>query len=147
MAVEVVELDDGRAPLPPQALQPRITLVTLGVAYIARARAYYELLGFKASSVSNPTVTFMQLGAVVLSLYGRAALALDAHVADTPAGFSGVAMAHNVGSPAEVDAKLAHAVACGGTLAKPGQTAFWGGYSGYFTDPDGHAWEVLFDGD
>ncbi len=123
-------------------MQPRLTLVTLGVADVARARAFYVALGFKASSDSNPSVTFFDAGGVVLALFGRAALAEDAHVADTTAGFSGVAMAHNVRSDAEVDKVLGEAVAAGATLLKPGQKAFWGGYSGYFSDPDGHLWEV-----
>ena len=123
-------------------MQPRLTLVTLGVADVARARAFYEALGFKASSDSNRSVTFFDAGGVVLALFGRAALAEDAHVANTDAGFSGVTLAHNVSSDADVDRVLADAVDAGATLLKPGQKVFWGGYSGYFSDPDGHLWEV-----
>lgn len=125
-------------------MTPCITLVTLGVADVARARAFYESLGFVASAASQPSVCFMQAGGVVLSLFGRAALAEDAQVADSKPGFSGVTLAQNVASETEVDARLALAVRCGGTLRKPGQSVFWGGYSGYFSDPDGHLWEVAY---
>lgn len=127
-------------------MRPRLSFVTLGVADVASARGFYERLGFKASSMSQEGVAFFDAGGVVLALFGRAALAEDAKVedkvGDTAPGFSGVALAHNVGSDAEVDAVLAEAVAAGATLRKPGQKVFWGGYSGYFADPDGHLWEV-----
>jgi uncharacterized protein len=123
-------------------LEPRVTMITLGVADVAQSRAFYERLGFKASTASQETVCFMQLGGLVLSLFSRASLAEDAHVANSPPGFSGVTLAHNCRSEAEVDAVLAHAVRCGATLQKPAQKVFWGGYSGYFADPDGHLWEV-----
>jgi catechol 2,3-dioxygenase-like lactoylglutathione lyase family enzyme len=125
-------------------VEPRLSFVTLGVADIARARAFYDTLGFKASSTSNPNVVFYEAGGVVLALFGRGALAKDAKVEDSAPGFSGVAIAHNVRSEAEVDGVLAEAVAAGAKLLKPGQKAFWGGYSGYFADPDGHLWEVAF---
>jgi uncharacterized protein len=123
-------------------MQPRLSLITLGVADMARARAFYEALGFKASSQSQPSVTFFDTGGVILGLYGRASLAADATVPDSAPGFSGVALAHNVGSDAEVDAVIAHAVKCGGKLVKAAHKVFWGGYSGYFADLDGHLWEV-----
>lgn len=125
-------------------MRPRLTLVTLGVTDLVRSRTFYERLGFEPSSASQPSVTFMSAGGVVLSLYGRADLAHDAQVADTPTGFAAITLAHNCRSEAEVDAVLAHAVACGATLKKPAQKVFWGGYSGYFADPDGHLWEVAF---
>jgi uncharacterized protein len=125
-------------------MEPRLSLVTLGVRDIARSRAFYEALGFKAGSASQETVTFLDAGGVVLGLYGRAALAEDATVPDSTPGFSGIALAHNARSEADVDAVLAEAVAAGGTLIKPGQKVFWGGYSGYFADPDGHLWEVAY---
>lgn len=127
-------------------MDPRISIVTLGVADMACSRAFYEALGFTASPTSNENVTFFRAGGVVLALYGRAALAEDAHVptpGPTPA-FTGVTLAHNVASEAAVDAVLAEVVAKGARLAKPGQKVFWGGYSGYFADPDGHLWEVAF---
>lgn len=123
-------------------MEPRLSLVTLGVANMALARAFYERLGLRASTASQESVTFMGAGGVVISLYGRAALALDAHVSDGRPAFSGVTLGHNCRSEAEVDAVLAEAVAAGGQLKKPGQKVFWGGYSGYFADPDGHLWEV-----
>jgi uncharacterized protein len=123
-------------------MQPRLSLVTLGVADMPRARAFYEALGFTASSQSQPTVTFFDTGSAILGLFGRADLAADATVADSTPGFSGVALAQNVGSDAEVDAVIDHAVKCGGKLVKAAHKVFWGGYSGYFADPDGHLWEV-----
>jgi uncharacterized protein len=124
-------------------MTPRLSLITLGVADMARARAFYEALGFTASSQSQPSVTFFQAGGIILGLYGRAELAADANVTDSASGgFSGVALAQNVGSDAEVDALIAHAVACGGRLVKAAHKVSWGGYSGYFADPDGHLWEV-----
>ena len=125
-------------------MAPHISLVTLGVHDLPKSRAFYEQLGFKTSSASQPTVAFLRAGAVALSLFSRASLAEDACVTDSRPGFAGVTLACNVASEAEVDALIAHAVACGATLKKPGQKVFWGGYSGYFADPDGHLWEVAF---
>jgi uncharacterized protein len=125
-------------------MEPRLSLVTLGVNDVAKSRAFYEALGFKAGSASQESVTFLDAGGVVLGLYARSALAEDATVADSEPGFSGVALAHNARSEADVDAVLAEAVAVGGTLIKPAEKAFWGGYSGYFADPDGHLWEVAY---
>ena len=87
-------------------------------------------------------MTFFQLGGMALALYGRAALAEDAHVPDSTPGFSGVTLAYNCRSETDVDATIAHAIQCGATLKKKAQQVFWGGYSGYFADPDGHLWEV-----
>ena len=126
------------------SVQPRLSIVTLGVEDVARSRAFYEALGFIASPAGTADVAFFSAGGVVLGLYGRAALAEDAQVRDTAPGFSGVSLAHNVRSEAEVDAVLAKAVVCGARLQKPGQKVFWGGYSGYFADPDGHLWEVAY---
>jgi uncharacterized protein len=123
-------------------MQPRLSLVTLGVADVGRARQFYERLGFKASSASNENVTFFDAGGVVLGLFGRDALAADAEVASEGTGFAGVTLAHNARSEPEVDAVLAEAVAAGGRLVKAAHRVFWGGWSGYFADPDGHLWEV-----
>ncbi len=125
-------------------MEPRISIVTLGISDMKRARTFYERLGFVASSASQDSITFLRAGGIVLALYGRAALAEDAHVADSEPGFSGMTLAHNCRSEAEVDTVIAHAVACGATLQKPAQKVFWGGYSGYFADPDGHLWEVAY---
>lgn len=126
-------------------MQPRLSLVTLGVADVERSRRFYETMGFKASAASETgAVAFFEAGGVVLALFGRGALADDSHVTDSRPGFSGVVLAHNCASEREVDGTLAEAVAAGAALLKPGQKAFWGGYSGHFADPDGHIWEVAF---
>lgn len=125
-------------------MEPRISFITLGVADVTRARKFYEALGLKASSASQDGVAFFNLGGVVLSLFGRDALADDAGVPRGETAFSGVSLAHNVNSEAEVDRVLQEAVAAGAKLLKSGQATFWGGYSGYFADPDGHLWEVAF---
>lgn len=121
---------------------PRITMVTLGVADIAAATAFYERLGFEKSPASQESVTFFKLKGTLLGLFGRASLAEDANVEDSAPGFSGVTLAHNLSSDAEVDAAFEHALACGATAVKKPEKVFWGGYSGYFADPDGHLWEL-----
>lgn len=125
-------------------MQLRLSLVTLGVAEVARSRRFYEAMGLTASSASKAEVAFFQLGNIVLALFGRADLAKDADVPDSRPGFPGIALAWNVAGEREVDDALAQAAASGGRLVKPGQKVFWGGYSGYFADPDGHLWEVAF---
>ncbi|HEX2553860.1 MAG TPA: VOC family protein [Microvirga sp.] len=125
-------------------MQPRLNLVTLGVADLARARAFYEAWGWTASSASQPEVAFFQANGLALALFGRAALAADAHVEDTSPGFSGVALAYNCRSRTEADEVFARAIAVGARSLKPPQDAPWGGYSGYFADPDGHLWEVAW---
>ncbi len=122
-------------------MEQRLSMVTLGVADVSRARLFYERLGWTASSRSQDEITFFQVGALVVGLWGRAALAADSGAVDA-GGWGGVTLAHNVRSPAEVDAVLAEAAAAGGTIARPGEQTFWGGYSGVFADPDGHPWEV-----
>lgn len=125
-------------------MDPRISLVTLGVADMKAARAFYEKLGWQASSQSNDDVTFFQAGGMILGLYGRKALAEDAKVKDSEPGFSGVAFAYNGRDKNEVDRVLDEAVTAGGTLIKKAEDVFWGGYSGYFADLDGHLWEVAW---
>lgn len=125
-------------------MQPRVSFVTLGVDDVGRSRQFYEALGFKASPASQDAVAFFDAGGIVLSLFGRAALAEDVGVRVGEPGFSGISLAHNVNSESEVDQVLGEAVAAGAKLLKPGQKAFWGGYSGYFADPDGHLWEVAY---
>ncbi|MFT3922439.1 MAG: VOC family protein [Myxococcales bacterium] len=127
-------------------MQARLSVVTLGVSDLARARDFYcNGLGFQASSAGNEHVVFIQAGAVVLALWSREELAKDAHLpASPPAPFSGVSLAQNYGSKAEVDAALQVAERAGAKILKPAQEVFWGGYSGYFADPDGHLWEVAF---
>jgi catechol 2,3-dioxygenase-like lactoylglutathione lyase family enzyme len=125
-------------------MEQRLSLVTLGVADLARARRFYEDgLGWKRGN-DNPDVAFYQMPGGILALWSRPALAADAHVEDGGAAFSGVALAYNARTKGEVDTVLAEAVAAGGRLLKPAAEVFWGGYSGYFADPDGHVWEVAF---
>jgi len=118
----------------------RVSVITLGVADADRARRFYEALGWTGVSPDGEVV-FFQAGGLVVSLWSREKLAEDSAVEDT-GGWGGVTLAHNVGSPGEVDAVLAQAEAAGGTIARAGGTAFWGGYTGIFIDPDGHPWEV-----
>ena len=125
-------------------MEARISLVTLGVADIERARRFYEALGFAAGGLSNDHVVFFQLGGTILSLYPRRALAADAHLAPEGSGFGGVTLGHNARSRDEVDALLAAAAAAGAIILKPAEEVCWGGYSGYFADPDGHPWEVAW---
>ena len=126
-------------------MEQRLSLVTLGVADLARAQAFYEQgLGWVRADVPGEGIAFYQVGSLALALYPWDALAEDAQQPPARGGFSGITLAHNCRSTAEVDAVLARAVAAGAKLVKPAQTVFWGGYSGYFADPDGHLWEVAF---
>lgn len=125
-------------------MEPRISLITLGVADVARARHFYETLGWRASNASQDEVAFFQIGGMALGLFGRSALAEDAHISDTVPGFSGVSLAQNVASKEAVDQLLAEAEEAGARIVKPAQRVSWGGYSGYFTDLDGHLWEVAW---
>lgn len=123
-------------------MNPRISMITLGVRNMAKAVTFYrDGLGFPQME-SPPSVAFFTLNGSWLGLYGHDELAEDASVSAAGSGFKGFALAHNVASEAEVDQVLAQAVAAGATLTKPAQKTFWGGYSGYFQDPDGHLWEV-----
>lgn len=117
-------------------------MITLGVEDLPRSIKFYrEGLGFPLHE-STPDVAFFNLNGSWLGLYGRIALAEDAGVSATGSGFNGFSMAHNVASEAEVDRVIDQAVEAGATLVKPALKVFWGGYSGYFADPDGHLWEV-----
>ncbi len=123
-------------------MKPRISMVTLGVADLAKSIDFYENgLGFPRME-SPPEVAFFTLNGTWLGLYGRKALAEDAMVSAEGSGFNGFALAHNVETEVEVDSVFDQAVAAGATAVKKPQKVFWGGYSGYFKDPDGHLWEV-----
>jgi uncharacterized protein len=122
-------------------MEQRVSLITLGVRDLARARAFYEALGWTSNAGPDDDVVFFQAGGIVFALWGRAELAGDSGMEDG-GGWGGVTLAHNVRSPAEVDALMAEARAAGGTIARPAGATFWGGYSGVFADPDGHPWEV-----
>lgn len=123
-------------------MKPRISMITLGVRDLASAVKFYEEgLGFPRMD-SAPEVAFFTLNGTWLGLYGRDALAEDATVSPEGRGFESFALAHNVESEAEVDAVMDQAVRAGAELVKPPRKVFWGGYSGYFKDPEGHLWEV-----
>jgi len=124
-------------------MDQRLSLVTLGVANLDRSRRFYEALGWRRHG-DQAEVVFFQAGAVVLGLYGREALAEDARVPAEGSGFGGMTIAYNTRSRDEVDTVLAEAKAAGAVIKKPAEEAFWGGYSGYFADPDGHLWEVAW---
>jgi predicted lactoylglutathione lyase len=125
-------------------MEQRLSLVTLGVGDLAASRAFYKRLGWTESPPSNESVAFFQCGGMVFALWGRDALVEDAGVAAPGKGFANVSLAQNVRSKEAVDAVLAEAKKAGATILKPGAEAFWGGYTGYFADPDGFAWEVAW---
>jgi uncharacterized protein len=122
-------------------MEQRVSLITLGVANLGRSKAFYEALGWRTESTGEEGVVFFQAGGMVVALWSRESLAEDCAISDS-GGFGGIALAHNVGSPSEVDGVLAEAGRAGGDVARPGAETFWGGYSGVFHDPDGHPWEV-----
>ncbi|MFN3321127.1 MAG: VOC family protein [Allorhizobium sp.] len=126
------------------SLERRISLITLGVSDVARSTEFYARLGWTKSSASNDDVTFIQLKGIVLGLFSRASLAADADVENTPSGFAGITLAYNVSSEIGVDAVVKFAVSCGARLVKAPEKVFWGGYSGYVADPDGHLWEIAY---
>ena len=122
-------------------MEQRVSVITLGVADLARARGFYEALGWTTGAEPDDDVVFFQAGGMVLALWDRARLAEDSGVSD-PGGWGGVTLAHNVGSPVEVDAVIGEVRAAGGEVVRePGET-FWAGYSAAFVDPEGHPWEV-----
>jgi predicted lactoylglutathione lyase len=122
-------------------VEQRLSLVTLGVRDLARARAFYEALGWTTGASPADDVVFFQAGGMIVALWSRDQLAEDSGVEDG-GGWGGITLAHNVRSPAEVDAVLAEAAAAGAHIPRAGAETFWGGYSGIFVDPDGHPWEV-----
>ena len=124
------------------SLPMRLTLVTLGVADVARSTIFYETLGLTRSSQSNDTVSFFDVGGLALALFGREELAADAGVDGSGSGFRGSSLAWNLRSPGEVDKVVVRMVAAGGGLVKAAEKTFWGGYAGYVADPDGHLWEL-----
>jgi hypothetical protein len=120
-----------------------LSLVTLGVSDLAKSTAFYEALGFRRKSRRFDGVAFFEAGGVILSLWPTTELTKDAEIESTnPAGFRGMSLAWNCTSASEVDRGLARAMAAGATLIRSGQTVFWGGYTAYFADPDGHLWEI-----
>jgi len=123
-------------------MKPRISMITLGVSDLQRSVEFYETgLGFPRMD-SPPEVAFFTLNGTWLGLYGREALAEDAMVDGAPGGFTGFSLAHNVSSEQEVDQVMAQAVSAGAVVTKSARKTDWGGYAGYFTDPDGYLWEI-----
>jgi uncharacterized protein len=119
----------------------RVSLITLGVRDLERARAFYEALGWKTGAAPGDDVVFFQAGGLVFALWGRDELAEDSSVEDS-GGWGGVTLAYNVGSPEEVDAVIEEARQAGAKIGREPADTFYGGYSGIFIDPDGHAWEI-----
>ena len=127
-------------------MEQRMSIVGLGVRDLQVARTFYtEILGWQETEhPGSANIAFIQLNGIVLSLYAREALAEDATISPEGSGFSGIALAYNTRSKEEVDAVLASIEAKGGNIVKPAQEVFWGGYSGYFSDPDDYLWEVAW---
>ena len=121
----------------------RVSLVTIGVTDLDRARAFYDALGFPRVG-DDDGVAFYRTGGALLSLYPLEALADDAGLSRHREGFSGVSLAINLASEAEVDKAFAHVTSIGATILTPAEHVFWGGYRGYFADPDGNAWEIAY---
>jgi predicted lactoylglutathione lyase len=120
-----------------------VSLSTRAVSDVAKATAFYELLGFVLSKgASQAEVSFFQAGPLALALWGRKEQIKDAGAGDMWTGNGGIVVAQNVGSEAEVDAMMARAESAGARILKPATKNFWGGYNGYFADPDGHVWEI-----
>lgn len=125
-------------------MQQRLSVVTLGVEDLARSREFYETgLGFRPGAVLD-NVAFYQIGGMVLALYPRRLLAEDAQLSESGSGFGGITLAHNVASKEEVNTVLDQARVAGAVILKEARDVFWGGYSGYFADPDGHPWEIAW---
>ena len=123
-------------------MEQRISIVTLGVDDLARARAFYERMGWQGQEVEE--TVFFQAGPMALVLWGRDKLAADSGVPDDGSDFDRVTLAQNVRSAAEVDAVVAAAAEAGASVTRQPATTFYGGYAGVFLDPDGHAWEIAF---
>lgn len=125
-------------------MEQRVSLITLGVADLERSREFYERLGWRRSMATAEGIVFFQAGGLALALFPRTELAKDAKIAPEGYGFSGISLAYNTRKRDEVDAVLVEAQAAGAKLLKPAEEAPWGGYSGYFADPDGFPWEVAW---
>lgn len=126
-------------------MNPRISMITLGVRNLPRAKLFYQRgLDLPLFDFNSDEVAFFELNSSWLGLYGWSALAEDAGISAAGSGFRGFSLAHNVGSAEEVDKLIKQAVAAGGTLIKPARETDWGGYSGYFADLDGHLWEIAW---
>ena len=125
-------------------MEPRVSIITLGVANLQRSREFYERLGWRRAMIQTEGIVFFQAGGMALALFPRDELAKDANIAPDGSGFKGISLAYNARNRAEVNSVLEDAEAAGATLLKPAQEAVWGGYSEYFSDPDGFLWEVAW---
>jgi uncharacterized protein len=125
-------------------MEQRVSLITLGVADLGASRRFYEALGWRRAMRKAEGVVFFQTGCMALALWPRTELAKDARVPEAGNGFRGLALAINTRTREEVDAILTEAAPAGGTVVKRGGEVFWGGYTGYFADPDGFLWEVAW---
>jgi uncharacterized protein len=125
-------------------MDQRVSIITLGVTDLDRSREFYERLRWRRSMAKAEGIVFFQAGGMALALYPRHELAKDANVAPEGHGFTGITLAYNARTREDVDSVLAEAKAAGATILKPAQDVFWGGYSGYFSDPDGFLWEVAW---
>jgi uncharacterized protein len=125
-------------------MEQRVSIITLGVMDLTRSREFYERLGWRRAMANAEGVVFFQAGGMALALYPRHELAKDAKITPDGYGFSGMSLAYNTRNREEVDSVLAEAQAAGAKLLKAAQEAFWGGHSGYFSDPDGFPWEVAW---
>jgi catechol 2,3-dioxygenase-like lactoylglutathione lyase family enzyme len=123
-------------------MEPRINLITLGVEDLTRSISFYIALGLPRFPFDSDGIAFFELNGTWLALYPKDALADDVGLSSQGSGFPGFTLAHNLASPAAVDHVMSEALSAGARLLKPAQETFWGGYSGYFSDPDGFLWEV-----
>ena len=140
MAVSFKARGAARALMP--GMETRVSLITLGVDDLARSRAFYETLGWRTNAEPDAPIVFFQAGGSIVALWGRDQLAADTGVEAGARGFDGIVLAHVVGSEDEVDRVVAEAEAAGARVTGRPSATFWGGYSGKFVDPDGHAWEI-----
>lgn len=132
-----------RLPITVGPVRQRVTLITLGVGDLARSRRFYDALGWRGQELEG--TVFFQAGGIAVVLWGRDKLAADGGIQDTGSdGFGGIALAHNVGSTAEVDDIIGVAARAGAVVTCPPRETFYGGYAGYFADPDGHMWEIAY---
>jgi len=125
-------------------MEQRVSLITLGVADLQRSRNFYEPLGWKRANAKADSIVFFQAGGIGLALYPRVSLAKDVNMSPDGQGFGGITLAYNARTREEVDSVLGQAETAGAKLLKPAQETFWGGYDGYFADPDGFLWEVAW---
>jgi len=125
-------------------MEQRVSIITLGVRNLERSKSFYERLGWRRGMTKSEGIAFFQAGRIALALFPREELARDANITDDGQGFRGFSLAYNTRQREEVDAVIAEAEAAGATVLKSAEEAFWGGYSGYFADPDGFVWEVAW---